>query len=105
MQSRKELSNQNNSIQNTLKTTNRKLDHANEKLEKFSEIVTGSNNKILKSVGEKVGEKVDEKLEPLYERMDQLYELCISSNSTNNGYIYLRPQQLSLSLNTSIFLC
>jgi len=67
---------------------NRRLDHANDKFDKFSaEVSTGSNNKILKVV-EKVVEKVEEKIEPLYERMEQLYDLCTSSVSTNNGYIY-----------------
>ena len=81
LQSRKETANQISSAQNDLKNIKRSIVHANDKIDKLSEISTGSNHKMLKSLGE----KFDEKLEPLYERMDQLYETCTSSISTNNG--------------------
>jgi len=67
-------------------------------IDKLSENKNDSNQKLLKSVGE----KLDDKLDPVYERMDQLYEALNSSNSSNNGF-NLYPQELSSPLNNNIF--
>ena len=77
------------------KNLKRSLDH---KIDKLSENKNDSNQRLLKSVGE----KLDDKLDPVYERMDQLYEALNSSNSSNNGF-NLYPQELSSPLNNNIF--